>query len=119
MPKAIKVGVITQAEGAHLPDYFLSLAKAEERRCRQALLVEEIAQRVAGPPVAHRHRLVNLIAPDDDRVAFDLGLGGVELLVRAGDGEADERHGASAGGRLGTPGSAARAVLVLARLGRF
>src|SRR5262245_52792177 len=30
MPKAIKVGVITQAEGAHLPDYFGSLAKIEE-----------------------------------------------------------------------------------------
>lgn len=30
MPKTIKVGVITQAEGAHLPDYFQSLAKAEE-----------------------------------------------------------------------------------------
>ena len=30
MPKTIKVGVITQAEGAHLPDYFGSLAKIEE-----------------------------------------------------------------------------------------
>ncbi len=30
MPKAIRVGVITQAEGAHLPDYFESLAKIEE-----------------------------------------------------------------------------------------
>src|SRR5262245_58124577 len=30
MPKAIKVGVITQAEGAHLPDYLGSLAKIEE-----------------------------------------------------------------------------------------
>src|SRR5205823_5385791 len=30
MPKAIKVGVVTQAEGAHLPDYFSSLAKIEE-----------------------------------------------------------------------------------------
>jgi predicted dehydrogenase len=30
MPKAIKVGVITQAEGAHLPDYFGALAKIEE-----------------------------------------------------------------------------------------
>jgi predicted dehydrogenase len=30
MPKTIRVGVITQAEGAHLPDYFDSLAKAEE-----------------------------------------------------------------------------------------
>jgi predicted dehydrogenase len=30
MPKAIKVAVITQAEGAHLPDYFGSLAKIEE-----------------------------------------------------------------------------------------
>src|SRR5262249_54636708 len=30
MPQTIKVGVVTQAEGAHLPDYFLSLARAEE-----------------------------------------------------------------------------------------
>jgi UDP-N-acetyl-2-amino-2-deoxyglucuronate dehydrogenase len=30
MPNAIKVGVITQAEGAHLPDYFSSLAHIEE-----------------------------------------------------------------------------------------
>ncbi len=30
MPKTIKVGVITQAQGAHLPDYFSSLAKIEE-----------------------------------------------------------------------------------------
>jgi predicted dehydrogenase len=30
MPKSIKVGVITQADGAHLPDYFASLAKIEE-----------------------------------------------------------------------------------------
>jgi UDP-N-acetyl-2-amino-2-deoxyglucuronate dehydrogenase len=30
MPKTIKVGVITQAEGAHLSDYFSSLAKIEE-----------------------------------------------------------------------------------------
>jgi predicted dehydrogenase len=30
MPKTIKVGVITQEEGAHLPDYFGSLAKIEE-----------------------------------------------------------------------------------------
>jgi len=30
MPKTIKVGVITQADGAHLPDYFNSLAKIEE-----------------------------------------------------------------------------------------
>jgi UDP-N-acetyl-2-amino-2-deoxyglucuronate dehydrogenase len=30
MPKSIKVGIITQADGAHLPDYFNSLAKIEE-----------------------------------------------------------------------------------------
>src|SRR4051812_11678981 len=30
MPKTIKVGVITQAQGAHLPDYFGSLARIEE-----------------------------------------------------------------------------------------
>jgi predicted dehydrogenase len=30
VPNSIKVGVITQAEGAHLPDYFGSLAKIEE-----------------------------------------------------------------------------------------
>jgi predicted dehydrogenase len=30
MPKAIKVGVLTQAEGAHLADYFSALAKIEE-----------------------------------------------------------------------------------------
>jgi predicted dehydrogenase len=30
MPKSIKVAVITQAEGAHLPDYFGSLARIEE-----------------------------------------------------------------------------------------
>jgi len=30
MPKTIKVGVITQADGAHLRDYFASLAKTEE-----------------------------------------------------------------------------------------
>jgi predicted dehydrogenase len=30
MPKAIKVAVITQADGAHLPDYFGSLAKIDE-----------------------------------------------------------------------------------------
>lgn len=30
MPKSIKVAVITQAEGAHLPDYFDSLAKIQE-----------------------------------------------------------------------------------------
>ena len=30
MPQAIKVGVITQAEGAHLPDYFGALAKIGE-----------------------------------------------------------------------------------------
>ena len=30
MPKTIKVAVITQAEGAHLPDYFGSLARIEE-----------------------------------------------------------------------------------------
>jgi hypothetical protein len=30
MPKAIKVGVITNAQGAHLSDYFGSLAKTEE-----------------------------------------------------------------------------------------
>src|SRR5436190_14987026 len=29
MPKTIKVGVITQEGGAHLPDYFGSLAKIE------------------------------------------------------------------------------------------
>jgi UDP-N-acetyl-2-amino-2-deoxyglucuronate dehydrogenase len=33
MPKAIKVAVITQADGAHLPDYFSSLAKIEEAEC--------------------------------------------------------------------------------------
>src|SRR5215472_10494453 len=30
MPKTIKVGVITQAEGAHLPDYFGALAKIDD-----------------------------------------------------------------------------------------
>jgi predicted dehydrogenase len=30
MPKSIKVAVLTQAQGAHLPDYFGSLAKIEE-----------------------------------------------------------------------------------------
>jgi UDP-N-acetyl-2-amino-2-deoxyglucuronate dehydrogenase len=30
MPKSIRVGIITQADGAHLPDYFGSLAKIEE-----------------------------------------------------------------------------------------
>ena len=30
MPKSIKVAVITQADGAHLPDYFSSLARIEE-----------------------------------------------------------------------------------------
>ncbi|MGL4553186.1 MAG: hypothetical protein ACRC33_18630, partial [Gemmataceae bacterium] len=30
MPKAIKAAVITQKDGAHLPDYFGSLAKIEE-----------------------------------------------------------------------------------------
>jgi predicted dehydrogenase len=30
MPKTIKVGVITQEQGAHLPDYFGSLAKIDE-----------------------------------------------------------------------------------------
>src|SRR5207302_11420545 len=30
MPKSIKVAVITQADGAHLPDYFESLAKIDE-----------------------------------------------------------------------------------------
>src|SRR5262245_30513796 len=30
MAKSIPVGVITQAEGAHLPDYFAALAAAEE-----------------------------------------------------------------------------------------
>src|SRR5438477_8263060 len=30
MPKTIKVAVITQPQGAHLPDYFGSLAKIEE-----------------------------------------------------------------------------------------
>jgi predicted dehydrogenase len=30
MPKSIKVAVITQADGAHLPDYFGSLARIEE-----------------------------------------------------------------------------------------
>jgi UDP-N-acetyl-2-amino-2-deoxyglucuronate dehydrogenase len=30
MPKTIKVGVITQEDGAHLPDYFSALAKTEE-----------------------------------------------------------------------------------------
>ena len=30
MAKSVKVGVITQAGGAHLPDYFGALAKIEE-----------------------------------------------------------------------------------------
>jgi predicted dehydrogenase len=30
MPKPISVGVITQADGAHLPDYFAALAQADE-----------------------------------------------------------------------------------------
>jgi UDP-N-acetyl-2-amino-2-deoxyglucuronate dehydrogenase len=30
MPNSIKVGVITNAQGAHLPDYFASLARTEE-----------------------------------------------------------------------------------------
>lgn len=30
MPRTIKVGVITQAQGAHLPDYFAALAKIDE-----------------------------------------------------------------------------------------
>src|SRR5881628_2720648 len=30
MPKTIKVAVLTQAQGAHLPDYFGSLAKIDE-----------------------------------------------------------------------------------------
>ena len=30
MKNAIHVGVVTQAEGAHLPDYFSALAQADE-----------------------------------------------------------------------------------------
>jgi predicted dehydrogenase len=30
MPRTIKVGVITQAQGAHLADYFAALAKIDE-----------------------------------------------------------------------------------------
>ena len=30
MPKSIKVAIMTQTQGAHLPDYFGSLAKIEE-----------------------------------------------------------------------------------------
>ena len=46
MPKTIKVGVITNAEGAHLPDYFTSLAKTEE--VESVVLADPTGKTVAG-----------------------------------------------------------------------
>jgi hypothetical protein len=61
-----------------------------ERRRGQAVLVPQVRDRVVRPAEAHRDRLGDLIASDDNLVALDLGLRGVEDLVLAGDGEAGE-----------------------------
>jgi len=52
MPKTIKVGVITQAEGAHLPDYFGSLAKIEE--AEEELPLEWYSSKDAKEPKVER-----------------------------------------------------------------
>src|SRR5687767_5898833 len=59
-----------------------------ERDGRQAGVVVEVAHRVVRPGVADGDGLLHLVAADDDRVAVDLGVGPVPLLVLAGDGEA-------------------------------
>jgi UDP-N-acetyl-2-amino-2-deoxyglucuronate dehydrogenase len=46
VPKTIKVGVITNAQGAHLPDYFTSLAKTEE--VESVVLADPSGETVAG-----------------------------------------------------------------------
>lgn len=52
MPNTIKVGVITQAAGAHLPDYFASLAKTEEVEsvalAETSGKIEAVARKVLG-----------------------------------------------------------------------
>jgi predicted dehydrogenase len=57
MPKTIKVGVITQAEGGHLGDYFESLAKTEEVEsvalADASGKVEELARKALGKRLTH------------------------------------------------------------------
>jgi predicted dehydrogenase len=60
MPKTIKVAVVTQADGAHLPDYFSSLAKIEE--AESVALVDpsgksvEAARKTLGAKLAEVHK---------------------------------------------------------------
>jgi predicted dehydrogenase len=55
MPNTIKVGVITNAQGAHLPDYFSSLAKTEE--VESVTLADPSGQTVAGAKKALGNKL--------------------------------------------------------------
>jgi predicted dehydrogenase len=60
MAKTIKVGVITQAEGGHLGDYFESLARTEEVEsvalADASGKVEEIARKALGKKLTHVHK---------------------------------------------------------------
>jgi predicted dehydrogenase len=60
MPKTIKVGVITQAEGAHLADYFQALAKTEEVESVSLAdasgKIAAIAQKALGARLAQTHK---------------------------------------------------------------
>src|SRR5258707_12343685 len=60
-----------------------------ERAGRQAGAVVQIANRMVGPAVANRDGLGNGLAGGGDRSAIDGGLRLIELLVLAGDSEAD------------------------------
>jgi predicted dehydrogenase len=57
MAKSIKVGVITQAEGAHLGDYFESLAKTEAVEsvalADASGKIEALARKALGAKLAH------------------------------------------------------------------
>ena len=51
-------------------------------------LLNRLAHGSVRPGIADRHRLGHFVAGHDDRVAVDHGVGPVEYLVLAGDGEA-------------------------------
>lgn len=60
MPKTINVGVITQAEGAHLPDYFDALAKSAETEsvslADDSGKIEALARKILGSKLKATHK---------------------------------------------------------------
>ena len=69
MPKTIKVAVITQADGAHLPDYFGSLAKIDE--AEGVALVDP-----SGKSAGAARKLLDDVANDALNVAVIAFIGG-------------------------------------------